>query len=88
MKNQWKSSKIMIFHDFFDEMKKYVLNFSLVEKKNEKFSTSSKTKNKQYTIYEVLRLKFLLGSGQPNMICSRDSQYWFWIENVSKHVML
>ena len=33
----------MIFHDFFDEMKKYFLNFFSVEKKNEKFSTSSKT---------------------------------------------
>ena len=79
----------MIFHHFFDEMKKYFLNFFSVEKKNEKFSTSSKNIFfEQYYFYEVLRFKFLLESGQPNMICSRDSQQWFLIENVSRHVML
>ena len=89
MKNQWKWSKIMIFHHFFDEMKKYFLNFFLVEKKNENFSTSSKTIFfEQYYFYEVLRFKFLLESGQPNMICSRHSPQWFLIENVSRHVML
>ena len=65
----------MIFHHFFDEMKKYFLNFFSVEKKNENFSTSSKNIFfEQYYFYEVLRFQFLLESGQPNMICSRDLQ--------------
>ena len=38
----------------------------------------------QYTIYEVLRFKFLLESEKPNMICSRDSQCPKIIENVSR----
>ena len=80
---------LMIFIDFSSFFGKYFVNFFLVEKKNENFSTSSKTIFfEQYYFYEVLRFKFLLESGQPNMICSRHSPQWFLIENVSRHVML
>ena len=69
--------------------KKSLKSFFLTEKKSKNFSTSSKKKNfEQHYFYEVLRFNFLLESGQPNMICSRDSPFGFLIENVSRHVML
>ena len=50
-----------------------------------KFSISSKTKKiEQYTLYEVFRFKFLCESKHSNIVYSRDSQSWKWIENVFK----
>ena len=55
-KNDEKSWFLMIFIDFSSFFEKYFLNFFLVEKKNENFSTSSKTIFfEQYCFYEVLR---------------------------------
>ena len=38
----------------------------------------------EYTLYEVFRFKFLWESKHSNIVYSRDSQSWKWIENVSK----
>ena len=59
-----------------------------VQKNNFHFEIFKIVKLEQYTIYEILRFKFLLESEQLNMVCSRDSPCRKWIESVTIHVEL